>query len=260
MRQTTRHESRSYSTGSGLRDRGRWKLFALGMIAMVAAAGFVGAVEYISRPDRFPVLEVRLEGDFAHVTQEQLLARVVDHLRGNLFLLDLDAVRQRVEALPWVRQASVRREWPHTVHILFAEQELVAHWGERLWLNDHGEIVDLQGEAGPEGLPVLAGPGGTHAKVLAELQHLNDVVRRAGLDIAQLNLSDQRAWQARLSNGLVVLLGRHDPELRLGRLMDVYTETVANRIEQIRQLDLRYTNGFSVEWVRATSAPGRNEG
>lgn len=258
MRQATRQTATSRFSFPLRRDRARTKLVALVIIVLMLAAGFVATVEYISRPDRFPVLEARLEGEFVHVSQQQLLVAVAEHLRGNLFLLDIEAVRARVEALPWVRRAVVSRQWPHTVQIHFSEEHLVAHWDDRLWLNRYGEIVDLQGEAGPEELPLLRGPDGSHGQVLAQLQRLNDVVRAAGLDVAELTLSDQRAWRARLSNNLPVLLGRHDPEGRLVRLMEVYGDTVAGRVEQIRQVDLRYTNGFSVEWMRLT--PVRDEG
>lgn len=260
MRQATRNDGNRRPALDWLRDHARMKLFVLAAAVMAFAGGFLAVVDYVTRPDRFPVLEVRLEGQFVRVSQEQLLATVVEQLRGNLFLLDLDGVRARVEALPWVRHASVRRQWPHAVHIHFTEQELVARWGERLWLNQHAEVVDLAGESGPDDMPLLTGPAGTHAQALAQLRRLNEIVLPAGLRIAALTLSDQRAWQARLSNGLTVLLGKQEPEARLARLMQVYAETVANRVEQIRQVDLRYTNGFSVEWVRATSAPGRSEG
>ena len=38
-------------------------------------------------------------------------------IEGNFFAVDLAELRARLEQLPWVRQASVRRAWPDRVEV-----------------------------------------------------------------------------------------------------------------------------------------------
>lgn len=242
-------------------QRASLAIAAVVLMLLGLAIGFALAVEYVSRPDRFPVRTVRFEGEFDRVDEARLMKTVVDHVRGNFFLLDLDAVRARVQNLPWVRQASVRREWPLAIFVRFEEQRLVARWGDDLWLNAFSELVDLGGEAGPEGLPLLHGPKGTQSQVFENYQSMNQIVSRVGLDISRLELSPRRTWRVDLSNEIPLVLGRDQPETKLLRFIDVYGTTLANRADQIKQVDLRYTNGFSVEWARLYSrANARNEG
>ncbi len=226
---------------------------ALGTLMLVTTAFFL--FEYLSNPDRFPVRTIRFDGPFERVTEAQLKDSAIPYVRGNFFLLDLDAVRTHIEALPWIRSAAVRRQWPQGVQVYFTEQRLVAHWGAHLWLNDDGEIVDLQDAATPEGLPQLNGPENTQVQVLAHYRQLNAIATDIGLDIARLNLSPRRSWQLSLSNGLSVLLGRADAEQRFARFAAVYRDTVAQRLTQVGVVDLRYTNGFSVHWARYADAP-----
>ena len=117
-------------------------LFALLSGLLVLAFG----ADWLLRTDNFPVRQVRFEGEFKRVTQQELEAAVVKAVHGNFFLLNLDAVKARVEALPWVYTASVRRQWPQDVHVRFTEQQLAARWSDGAFLNQAGDIarVDLR--------------------------------------------------------------------------------------------------------------------
>lgn len=241
-------------------ERRTMVLGGIALVLLASAVVLVFAVEYASDPDRFPVRTIRFEGKFAQVQQEQLMAAALPYVRGNFVLLDLDAVRVHVEALPWIRHASVRRHWPDGVHVYFEEHRLVAHWGAHLWLNDHAEIVDLQDAPAPGGLPQLDGPDGTQAQVLAHYQSLNAIAQNAGVDIARLTLSPRRTWELQLSNRLALVLGQGAPEEKLARFMNVYADTVASRVEHIKRVDLRYTNGFSVQWTPGGMVPAAAEG
>lgn len=234
--------------------RRTWISLALVACAATLAAGVVAAMDYISQVDRFPVRSLRMEGDFVRLSRTDLVGAIAPHARGNFFLLDIDAVTAAVAQQPWIRHVSVRRQWPDTVAVYFQEHRLHARWGQDRWLNSHGEVVDLRGAAAPSGLPLLVGPAGSERQVLAQYRSLNEQVKQIGLDVARLELSPRRMWQMSLSNNLSLLLGRGEPQPKLARFLAVYGDTVASRIEQITHVDLRYTNGFSVQWVRAHGA------
>ncbi len=220
---------------------------------------FIGAalaLDWLLRSDNFPVENVHFEGPFEHVTKEQLVKTVEHQARGNFFALDLDAIKARVEALPWIYRASVRRYWPRDLYINFNEQQLVARWGEQAWLNAAGELVRLPdtSTAGLD-LPELNGPQGTHAQVLQYYHDFARQLQQSGLHINAVNLSSRRTWSVRLSNGFTILLTREDPQPKLARFVQVYARKLAALERNIKQVDLRYTNGLSVEWLEAPARP-----
>lgn len=232
----------------------------LGVALLVGGA--VG-IDWLLRVENYPVKNVRFEGPFRHVQREQLEAAVMALMRGNFFLVDLDAVKQRVEEIPWVHRASVRRSFPNEIAVLYSEQQLVARWGARDWVNAHGEVVRVPAAELPAGAPMLDGPAGTSAQVLGAYREFTAALRGNPLRVRALTLTPRRAWRVEAerdvdgeAHAFVVMLDRDQPERRLERFARVYARTVASAVADVRAVDLRYTNGFSVEW-RSPQAAAR---
>ncbi|MDH3562479.1 MAG: FtsQ-type POTRA domain-containing protein, partial [Gammaproteobacteria bacterium] len=137
-------------------------LFSLLSVLLMLAFG----ADWLLRTDHFPVRNVRFEGEFKHITQKELEAAVGDVVRGNFFLLNLEAVKTRVESLPWVYRASVRRQWPQDVHVRFTEQQLAARWSDGAFLNQAGDVVRVTLNEPTAVLSRLQGPEGTGWLVL----------------------------------------------------------------------------------------------
>lgn len=238
-------------------------------LALLIIVALSYAADWALRAETFPVQNVRFEGPFERVTQQELESAVLDLVRGNFFLLDLEAVKQRVEALPWVHRAAVRRRFPHDVAIVFSEQHLAARWGDAAWINTSGEVVHVLGVGVPGDLPRLDGPEGSAAGVLAAYGDFRAVLAPLGMRLAGVELAPRRSWRLELtgpdSRRLTLVLDHQQPRLRLERFARVYRATLAAQAGAIRRVDLRYANGFAVEWQHAAGhvahTPGsRNEG
>ena len=225
-------------------------LFSLLFMLLVLAFG----VDWLLRTDNFPVRNVRFEGEFKHVTQKELQTAVMDVVHGNFFLLDLDTVKARVESLPWVYKASVRRQWPQDVYVRFTEQQLVARWGNDAFLNQSGDVVRVRGDNMPAGLPQLEGPDGTGPQVLDHYKSFGRILAAAGMKLEQITLTPRRSWRLVLTDGMVLVLDREQPEYKLERFARVYVKTLMPLASDIRQVDLRYTNGFALQQAAGHSA------
>ena len=70
------------------------------------------------------------------------------------------------------------------------------------------------------------------------------------MEIEMLVLTERRAWQFKLADGPVVLLGRKDVEDRFKRFFSYAIPYQADRLLQAKSIDMRYTNGFAVKWIR----------
>jgi cell division protein FtsQ len=225
----------------------------LGLVALLL---LLFGTDWILRADSFPARHVRFEGEFRHVVQPELELAVKESVRGNFLLLDLDAVKAQVETLPWVYSASVRRYWPRDVYVRFTEQQIVARWGEREWVNHVGEAVKVDGVEVAGGWPRLEGPVGTSRLVFERYLSLERMLAGAGLSIKRLTLTPRRTWRIELTNNLVLVLDREDLERKVERLTQVYHRTIAPQVQSIRQIDLRYTNGFAIEWRNRIGSGG----
>lgn len=230
------------------------------------------AVDWTLRAENFSVENVRFEGPFRHVTQQQLERATIDALRGNFFLIDLSAVQRRVEALAWVQGASVRRLFPRDVAIVFREQRLVARWSDGAWVNVQGDVVRVTGNDLPADLPQLDGPGGTSRQVYRAYHDFRARVAPLDLRLLGVSLSARRSWRLELqapegSRPFTVVVDHEQPFARLERFVRAYGDAIAPQVDRIRRVDLRYTNGFAVQWNSegapprvAHSATAHNEG
>ena len=63
-----------------------------------------------------------------------------------------------------------------------------------------------------------------------------------------MRLDERGSWQIELANGVVVKLGRQAVTDRLERFIRLASPLVAKRLAEIKYVDMRYTNGFSVGW------------
>ena len=95
-----------------------------------------------------------------HTAPEE--ARFASGLRRSEPMLDIDerAADRAVEALPWVKEATVRRQWPGQVRIRLTEREPVAvteaEPGAMALIDATGRVLEWV-PVPPAGLPVLAG-------------------------------------------------------------------------------------------------------
>src|SRR5206468_3912068 len=76
-----------------------------------------------------------------HLTvRDGALARIT----GNFFTVNLEQVRTAFESVPWVRRASVRREWPDQLVVSLEEHEALGTWGEDgKLLSTKGDVVTV---------------------------------------------------------------------------------------------------------------------
>ena len=252
------------------------------VLGVVMLVGGALAVDWLLRVENYPVTSVRFEGPFRQVQREQLEAAVMGLVRGNFFLVDLDTVKRRVEDIPWVHRASVRRTLPSEIAVSFSEQKLVARWGARDWVNASGEVVQVPAAELPDGAPTLAGPDGTSAQVLNAYRAFSAALNANTLRVRALTLTPRGSWRIEMETGadvakrmFIVMLDHEQPGRRLERFGRIYARTLETAVADVRAVDLRYTNGFSVEWrsreaaARALGAPparvtaslaGENEG
>jgi len=134
--------------------------------------------------------------------------RVIDIKRGTPILsVDLDDVRERLEALPWVRVASIQRKYPDTLNIQIVERYPMALWQrnkELLLVDDEGTVITSRNLGRFNDLLIVVGKNApAHAASLLSFLSLEpDLRKRVN---AAVRIGDRR-WNIRMDNGIDVRL------------------------------------------------------
>ena len=71
----------------------------------------------------------------------------------------------------------------------------------------------------------------------------------SGHDVRALRLDARGSWSLVLSDGAEVIVGRSDPRPRIGRFARLLPQLLAQPRGTLRRVDLRYTNGFALQWA-----------
>jgi cell division protein FtsQ len=206
--------------------------------------------------DRWPLKQLRIDAEFRRVNAEQIRAAVTPRIGVGFFAVDLDGIRAAVEELPWVERAEVRKRWPDQLDVVVVERRAAAIWAPNRLVSTTGKLFSVPGESLPEGLPRLAGPDARVADVLAFYREHAQAFAGAGrpLAIAGVTLSERGSWSLELDTGARVVVGREAPRARLVRFVEALARIEAPVDTALVRADLRYANGFAIEW-RAVEPP-----
>src|SRR6266853_1662063 len=180
------------------------KMSANLLFAVAAVFILYGGFQYGIRLPIFPLREIQVTGEVAHLTREQVENVVTREIRGNFFTADLAQARAAFEKLPWVRRVHVRRQWPDRLQFLVEEHKPFARWGSTALVSSHGEVFEA---AVNTTLPLLKGPEGTAQEVVSRYFLFQHALEPIGRHISQLTLSPRHAWALKLDDGMFLELG-----------------------------------------------------
>jgi cell division protein FtsQ len=231
------------------RDEGRRRLrILMAFVAVVVAvAGCIAAA-------RSPLLAVhRIEVSGANRTGDAKVLSTSRLDRPGHLMVDVHpgVISRRLETLPWVARASVKRVWPQTIRIAIRERAPVAALSSgSAWavLDQDGRVLDVSPSV-PKGVLTLvdvppAGPPGSHVDPLARPALAvaaglpGDVTSR----LVAVGVSGAGDLQLHLKGGGVALLGPAD---------DVAAKVLALRT-LLARVDLR---SVAIIDVRVPGAP-----
>jgi cell division protein FtsQ len=217
-----------------------------------------GALHYLVRLPAFNLSVVQLETVPLNVNLAQIEAVLDSELKGNFFTADLEDLQRKLETVPWVRSANVRRYIPWQLKVALEEHVVLARWDKTTWVNQQGELFQAQitDKEVAEKHPHFMGPPESAFEVKEMYFAFNQLLMPLNQTISQISLSPRRAWQVRLQNGMLLDLGRKEVRLRLARFVAVYPQSLAAVQGSVNYVDLRYSNGFAVNILGGSMGGG----
>lgn len=230
-------------------------------VLMLSAA----AAKWSRDTDLFPVREITVEnqdgGGFRYIEKAALEAAAQESIGSNFLKVNLNRVQRRFEDLPWVARAEVSRVIPDKVVVVLHERRPVAFWhdinnpdgnnpaafrkaaGTEILLDESGTVFSAPFQGA---LPHFYGPDYGAADMVGIYRLAAPLLAQQGLQVQTLRLSGRLAWQMELTNGITVKLGRDDTAARLRRFVQFWPKVLQQQAETLRDVDMRYANGFTV--------------
>ena len=174
----------------------------------------------------FTVRQVEIEGA-QNLPRLSIYRELLQGGSDSMLLADLDEMRERLVALPWVKDAEIQRRWPDRLQIRITERKPAALWqwkGRIRLIDAEGQVLPTPDLAQFGTLPLLVGE---HArlqapgilKIVASRPDLSDQVEAA------LWVGDRR-WDVRMKSGETVSLPEGpQAEASWLRFADVHKQT-----------------------------------
>jgi|GEM_PF-1472556 len=242
----------------------RWQAPALYGLAVVAMASLLAATIHIANSTgltdrvRFAVedqlvattdrlgLQIRdILSEGRQRTSAREIYRILEPYYGQSILaIDISAIQQRLQSLPWVREAAVTRHFPDRLTATIVEHRPIALWQPTMrqptmrqptvaqpnavrtpsgpsLVSDRGDIIRISAVSPYRHLPILSGADAPSAAA--------DLLRLVGSEPSLVRLVtgaervDSRRWNVFIDGRIEVRLPERAPELawqRLARLHD----------------------------------------
>lgn len=240
--------------------------FIFFVIVIVTCSWSVITVKsWIDDPERVILSQLILTGDKRFTTEQDVRKAIMDLGLPNTYIgQDVDSIQQEILRLPWIKQVSVRKQWPDRLIVNIVEFKPKFYWNEIFLLDDDGNLFNVPDEQIQENLPRLFGPIGKEKIILDNYRQLEAIANQLSKKDYQIYidtaLADERnAWQLLLkpcfkgvcanNKDIKVTLGREYIGDRFKRFVRFFKNIQADlpRNERISEVDLRYDNGIAVK-------------
>lgn len=230
-------------------DDARQMNIAAGVLVALAALAVLWSFGgWLVRQPWAAFREVVVAAPLERASAPHVEAVIRDELAGTFFTMDLARAGEALKKVAWVRNVSLRRQWPGRLEVTVEEHVPLARWNDAALVNTDGEtfVADWNGE-----LPLFAGPEGRAAEVTLRWREWTEVLAPLALTLPVVRLSERGGWSlsaAGAAGRLQLELGRDEPSTRLGRFVAAYGRTIgalARVGTKVGHVDLRYRNGFA---------------
>lgn len=200
------------------------------------------AVLFIVR-NWFTVDKIIIEGDIRHVTPVQLSYIAHNKLHGTFFTLDIDGLKSEFQELPWVRQVSLQRHFPHTIIVNIEEYNAVARIGEEDLLAEDGEVFD--GADDDVNLPTLYVDPSNAVIAYNKYLQIQQTMIKHGDKVMQVWLDNPRILSFKTSKNLTVTICDQKLDDKLN-ILDKYLDKLYTINTNLTSINMCYKDAVAI--------------
>jgi cell division protein FtsQ len=205
-----------------------------------------GFVQGVTARTGFAVDQIKVVGN-RETSEIDVLDRLELDGWTSLIGFDAGAARQRIETLPWVELAAVRKVYPHALEVRVEERQPFAIWQQGRDLSvieKSGRIIAPYVGGREAGLPLIIGIGAPERApdLLARLAQYPELTARVK---GYIRIGERR-WDLKLENGITVKLPEEGEDQAIADLVRMDRET-GLLTRDIVAVDMRISDRLAVE-------------
>jgi cell division protein FtsQ len=236
---------------------GRKRLWLFAATTVVLLCALAAAFHYVRTSRIFELREVVFCGN-RHLTDKELKKIMGIGGRENLLVLSSENLASSLLSSPWVRDAMVRKEFPHRLVVNIREAvpaALLRNEGGMFLVDGKGVVLERLKSRREPFLPVIVSRDTKRdSDAFREALYMAGIINEAGLlkDIKRVEIIGVEDGTEELSlnvNGLLVKIGEGGYRDKLSRLFEL-TEEIRRRNINVEYVDLRFANRVVVKPVR----------
>ncbi|MGM3174527.1 cell division protein FtsQ [Dickeya lacustris] len=202
---------------------------------------------------RLPLSRLVVTGERHYTTNDDIRQAILSlGPPGTFMTQDVNVIQQQIERLPWIKQASVRKQWPDELKIHLVEYIPFARWNDQLMVDSDGNTFSVPAErVGNKKLPMLYGPEGSEDDVLEGYREISQTLVAGKFMVKMVAMTARHSWQVGLEDDVRLNLGRDDRNRRLARFLELYAllqRQAQTENKRVNYVDLRYDTGAAVGW------------
>ncbi|AYA40897.1 cell division protein FtsQ [Xenorhabdus nematophila] len=261
MSQAARNIRERESETQGGRPSNGYYLIGIIFFLMVIGTIIWGGrmtLDWMKDSNRLPLSKLVLTGE-RHYTTNDDVRQVILSLGtpGTFMTQDVNVIQEKIEQLPWIRQVTVRKQWPDELKIHLVEYVPYARWNDTQMLDAEGRVFSLPMERGINAqYPMLYGPDGKEKDVLEGYSAMVTLLSEHQFKLKAVIMTARNSWQLILDNDIRLELGSRDKMERIKRFVELYPVLLKNTEKRVDYVDLRYDSGAAVGWAPLlTDAP-----
>jgi len=218
------------------------RLLKASSIGVTVVSIMVAVVLLLLQTANKPVDQLVLTNKLDHITSDMIQQEIAPWFPEGYIYIDINAIRDQLQKMVMVSQVSVEKVWPNTLNVNIEEERPVAIWNGKSMLSEKGDILPLALK--DLALPKLKGADSESKTVMQHFLLFNRWGKRHQLNLIGLQRSSA-GWKLEYDAGLQIWLDSNKAMQGLQKLEHVINQF---QLSHIRRIDMRYEQGFAVDW------------
>lgn len=221
---------------------------------------------WVDNPERVVLSQLTFTGDKNFTNEDDIQKAILGLGLPNTYIAqDVNDIRQEIIRLPWIKQVSVRKQWPDRLIVNIVENQPKYVWNDIFLLDKDGMVFSIPKERiNTADMPKLLGPIGKEKLILDMYHHLDEISKNSAnkdltLSIVEAMADERNSWQLIVKpcmknvctdeQNILLKLGKKTPVKRFERFIRFFADIQANlpADERLSEVDLRYENGIAVK-------------
>ena len=195
--------------------------------------------------NKLQTAEIEISTDHVMMSQKNtVIARVKSLLVDELQKKELASFLYKDT---WVYSIQSTLRWPNKLEVKLREHQPLARWRNEGYLTHSGLIINPSENNLDLVLVTLTGPENKKFQLLELSRSIQSQLNRYGENLLEVDLSTLGYIKATTTKGVILVFNVKNFRDQLERLEDLISfELISGRLDDIKNLDLRYKNGISV--------------